>query len=103
VPRTWAKVPPPGAEVDVNEVGITVTERSDGTDMLEAVMVESAEHEGGPPGERPWKIRMNNPPDAKPPDPPYHDLPWHFPSRDAAEAAIWEWKNGTIDPDVTRG
>jgi hypothetical protein len=85
-------------------VDITVIEQSDGADMLEAVIVESGESEGGSvPSQRPWKIRMKNPPDAKPPEPAYHDLPWLFPTRDAAEAAIWDWKNGDIDPDVTAG
>jgi hypothetical protein len=98
VPRTWAIVGP-HAEVDM-----TVIEQSDGTDMLEAVIVESAEPESGSdPPQRPWKIRMKNPPDAKPPEPAYHDLPWLFPTREAAEAAIWDWKNGSIDPDVTAG
>jgi hypothetical protein len=94
VPRTWAKVAPPGA------VHITVTEERDDTEMIEAVLVESAAPEGeSAPSQGQWKIRMKNPSDAKPPEPAYHDLPWPFANRDAAEAAILEWKKGGIDPD----
>ncbi|MEA2509918.1 MAG: hypothetical protein QOG21_2000 [Actinomycetota bacterium] len=98
MPRTWAKVAPP------TDVDIGSTEQSDDTDLYEAVVAPSAESEGGSgQSSRPWKIRMKNPPDAKPPEPPYHDLPWLFESREAAETAICDWKNGSIDADVTAG
>jgi hypothetical protein len=96
VPRTWAKVGPPAAVAD-----ITVIEQSDGTDMLEAVIVESAaEPEGAPPDQQ-WQIRMNNP-ERKQGEPDYVDLPWMFDSAAEAEAAIKDWQGGPIGPDVHR-
>jgi hypothetical protein len=94
VPRTWAKVGPPAA------VDITVIEQSDGTDMLEAVIVESGEPEGVPLDKQ-WQIRMNNP-EHRPDEPDYLDLPWMFDSAAEAEAAIKEWQRGPIGPDVHR-
>jgi hypothetical protein len=94
VPRTWAKVGPPAA------VDMTVIEQSDGTDMLEAVIVESAEPEDVPLDKQ-WQIRMNNPYHG--PDETDHlDLPWMFNSAADAEAAIKDWQHGPIGPDVHR-